>query len=106
MIFDINGALRFLLVSNAVLTDLERARPNVPQRVVCVEAASACQPWRSRESCESGRGGFARSHELADLQLTAVYAASQDEKRERHDSNLNADRPLRNVAVERNSRVL
>ena len=36
--------------------------------------------------CQSRRDGFVRFYELVDSQLTAVYAESPDEKRERHDS--------------------
>ena len=40
--------------------------------------------------CRSGRGGFAQAttwlYELVDPQLTAVYAESLDERRQRHDS--------------------
>ena len=65
---------------------LMRARRFVCRHVVCVDH-SAYQVWCSRERmCQSGRGGFARFYELVDPQLTAVYAESPDDRRERHDS--------------------
>ena len=79
---------------DAVLCDLQRSRTKVPHRSEAIRfpTCSVLTTLRVKygaavkECVKADVAVFARFYELVDPLLTAVYAESPDERRERHDS--------------------